>query len=85
MPAISKMLLEISLDMDNADFDSRSSIEGRSCTEVLPLQNGVDGMNTARSIVKSWGKGHPLVGWCNIVAAIQEHICFSAPTSNLLD
>lgn len=29
-------------------------------------------MNTARSIVTSWGKGHPLVGWCNIVAAIQE-------------
>ncbi|CAK9031099.1 Acylpyruvase FAHD1 [Durusdinium trenchii] len=41
-------------------------------TVVLPLQNGVDGMNTARSIVTSWGKGHPLVGWCNIVAAIQE-------------
>lgn len=39
---------------------------------VLPLQNGVDGMQIARGIVKGWGKGHALVGWCNIVAAIQE-------------
>jgi len=41
-------------------------------TLVLPLQNGVDGASMVRSIVNSWGKGHPLVGWCNIVAAIQE-------------
>lgn len=40
--------------------------------EVLPLQNGVDGASMVRSIVNSWGKGHPLVGWCNIVAAIQD-------------
>lgn len=41
-------------------------------TLVLPLQNGVDAFGTVRSIVTSWGKGRPLVGWCNIVAAIQE-------------
>ena len=40
--------------------------------QVLPLQNGVDAFGKVRSIVTSWGKGRPLVGWCNIVAAIQE-------------
>ncbi|CAL1163761.1 unnamed protein product [Cladocopium goreaui] len=41
-------------------------------TLVLPLQNGVDGAGKVRQMVSGWGRGHPLVGWCNIVAAIQE-------------
>ncbi|CAJ1356359.1 unnamed protein product [Effrenium voratum] len=41
-------------------------------TLVLPLQNGVDGLSRVRAIVTSWGRGRPLVGWCNIVAAIQD-------------
>ena len=40
-------------------------------TQVLPLQNGVDGAGKVRQMVSGWGRGHPLVGWCNIVAAIQ--------------
>eukprot|EP00931_Biecheleriopsis_adriatica_P114847 TRINITY_DN90738_c0_g1_i1.p1 TRINITY_DN90738_c0_g1~~TRINITY_DN90738_c0_g1_i1.p1 ORF type:complete len:585 (-),score=123.65 TRINITY_DN90738_c0_g1_i1:40-1731(-) len=41
-------------------------------TVILPLQNGVEGLSTVKSIVASWGKGHALAGCCNIVAAIQE-------------
>lgn len=40
--------------------------------QVLPLQNGVDGAGKVRQMVARWKKGHALVGWCNIVAAIQE-------------
>ena len=35
------------------------------------MQNGVDGAGKVRQMVSSWGRGHALVGWCNIVAAIQ--------------
>lgn len=52
--------------------------------EVLPLQNGVDGASMVRSIVNSWGKGHPLVGWCNIVAAIQDRFAMAVVMSNVL-
>ena len=52
--------------------------------EVLPLQNGVDGASMVRSIVNSWGKGHPLVGWCNIVAAIQDMFAMAVVMSNVL-
>lgn len=41
-------------------------------TLILPLQNGVEGFDSIRDIVKGWGVGHALAGCCNIVAAIQE-------------
>jgi len=41
-------------------------------TLVLPLQNGVEGFDKVKSIVKSWGTGRALAGCCNIVSAIQE-------------
>jgi 2-dehydropantoate 2-reductase len=41
-------------------------------TLILPLQNGVEGFDTIKDIVKGWGVGHALAGCCNIVAAIQE-------------
>jgi 2-dehydropantoate 2-reductase len=39
---------------------------------VLPLQNGVEGLESVRSIVSSWGLGRALVGCCNIVSEIEE-------------
>lgn len=41
-------------------------------TMVLPLQNGVEGFDAIKNIVRDWGVGHALAGCCNIVAAIQE-------------
>jgi len=41
-------------------------------TLVLPLQNGVEGFDTIKNIVGSWGRGRALGGCCNIVSAIQE-------------
>ena len=43
-----------------------------SSTLVLPLQNGVEGFNKAKSVVAGWGKGRVLAGCCNIVSAIQD-------------
>jgi len=41
-------------------------------TQVLPLQNGVEGFDKIKELVSSWGLGHALAGCCNIVSAIQE-------------
>eukprot|EP00933_Yihiella_yeosuensis_P037559 TRINITY_DN31544_c0_g1_i1.p1 TRINITY_DN31544_c0_g1~~TRINITY_DN31544_c0_g1_i1.p1 ORF type:complete len:594 (-),score=140.43 TRINITY_DN31544_c0_g1_i1:153-1871(-) len=41
-------------------------------TRVLPLQNGVEGFDKIKDLVKQWGLGHALAGCCNIVSAIQE-------------
>lgn len=41
-------------------------------TVILPLQNGVEGLDTIRDVVAGWGKGHALAGCCNIVSAIAE-------------
>lgn len=41
-------------------------------TQILPLQNGVEGFDKIKELVSSWGLGHALAGCCNIVSAIQE-------------